>query len=139
MPTKAQQRVYDKAGLPEEKRAAEWLERHQWTDVWHHKSRQRGHYDIIGKRNNQGWLFEVKSGKEPGVTIENLMKMLATRSVRYPGTERMQKIHMAALMFVPKSHRTTPLLFKLSRPEYAAWKAINRRPLKARRRRESVP
>jgi hypothetical protein len=43
MPTKAHQAVYDKAGLPEEERAAKWLERHHWTSVWHHKHRQDWH------------------------------------------------------------------------------------------------
>ena len=123
MPTKAQQNVYDKAGLPEEKRAAKWLERHHWTDVWHHKRRQKGHYDIIGRRNGKGWLIDVKSGEEPAVNIENLMKMLGTKSIQYPGTGCVQRIHMTALIFVPKGRKATPLLFKLSRSEYATWKA----------------
>jgi hypothetical protein len=112
MPTERQQDVYDNAGLPAERRAAKWLQRHHWDIPNPPSKRHRGYYDIRGTKCGEEWLVEVKSGANPNVKIKNLTKMLDDKTT--------QKV---ALLFMLEGSRATPLLFELSRKEYAAWKA----------------
>jgi hypothetical protein len=60
----------------------------------------------------------TKSGREPQVTIENLVKMLATRTVENPVTKRMQRIDVMALFLVRKSPGPRPArILSLSQSE----------------------
>lgn len=113
MATQKQKRVYEKGGVPEEKKAAILLRERGFHKIEYHKKRHAGYWDIKCEKEGKKWLVEVKSdyGRgEPKIKISNIIKMINTSGIDKIG-----------LLFIPT--KSIPILFKFDKMSYAGLKA----------------
>jgi len=99
-------------GKRAEELAVEWLEGRGYKDIkWHENKASNEYFDILASKDNEQWIIEVKSGKEPSIKIENIVKMIDR-----------PKTNKIGLIFIPNENET-PIFFELNKMSHAGLKA----------------